>query len=241
MRVPRCGAAHSNPPSLLGVVALCQRRRPLPASSKPPSLLSVLPVDDGVEDLDGAANVHGHTHATHGARGTPHGEEEDRRSQSIRHRVVSQVLEMGIVVHSVIIGISLGASVHPSTIKPLVGALSFHQFFEGMGLGGCIVQAKFKVRAMAVMAVFFSLTTPAGIAAGIAISSRYDHNATTALIVEGLFNSASAGILIYMSLVDLLAADFMNPRMQSNGRLQLAAYVALLLGAGLMSLLAEWA
>jgi solute carrier family 39 (zinc transporter), member 1/2/3 len=40
----------------------------------------------------------------------------------------------------VIIGISLGASQDPSTIKPLVVALSFHQMFEGMGLGGCIVQ-----------------------------------------------------------------------------------------------------
>jgi zinc transporter 1/2/3 len=51
-----------------------------------------------------------------------------------------QVLELGILVHSVIIGVSLGTSVRPSTIRPLVGALSFHQFFEGIGLGGCIVQ-----------------------------------------------------------------------------------------------------
>lgn len=42
------------------------------------------------------------------------------------------------MVHSVIIGISLGASGNPKTIKPLVAALSFHQFFEGLGLGGCI-------------------------------------------------------------------------------------------------------
>lgn len=51
-----------------------------------------------------------------------------------------KVLELGIVVHSVIIGISLGASESPETIKPLLAALSFHQFFEGMGLGGCISQ-----------------------------------------------------------------------------------------------------
>jgi hypothetical protein len=53
---------------------------------------------------------------------------------------MTQVLELRILVHSVIIGVSLGASVRPSTIRPLVGALSFHQFFEGIGLGGCIVQ-----------------------------------------------------------------------------------------------------
>ena len=53
---------------------------------------------------------------------------------------ILKVLELGIVVHSVIIGISLGASESPKTIKPLVAALTFHQFFEGMGLGGCITQ-----------------------------------------------------------------------------------------------------
>jgi len=51
-----------------------------------------------------------------------------------------KVLELGIIVHSVIIGMSLGASESPSTIRPLVAALTFHQFFEGIGLGGCIVQ-----------------------------------------------------------------------------------------------------
>ena len=50
------------------------------------------------------------------------------------------MLELGIVVHSVVIGISLGASESPKTIKPLVAALTFHQFFEGMGLGSCIAQ-----------------------------------------------------------------------------------------------------
>ena len=40
--------------------------------------------------------------------------------------------------HSVIIGLSLGVSQSPCTIRPLVAALSFHQFFEGFALGGCI-------------------------------------------------------------------------------------------------------
>ncbi|URE31789.1 zinc transporter [Musa troglodytarum] len=192
---------------------------------------------------DHAGHVHVHTHATHGhahgsAAASP---EEASLSDKIRHRVISQVLELGILVHSVIIGISLGASETASTIRPLVAALSFHQFFEGIGLGGCIVQAKFRAKATVIMAVFFSLTAPIGISLGIAISSGYDETSSTVLIVQGIFNAASAGILIYMSLVDLLAADFKNPRMQSNGRLQLGAHLALLLGAGLMSLLARWA
>jgi len=91
------------------------------------------------------------------------------------------------------------------------------------------------------MGLFFALTTPVGIGIGIGISSVYDENSPTALIVEGVFNAASAGILIYMALVDLLAADFMSPRMQQSGRLRLGANVFLLLGAGLMSMVAKWA
>ncbi|KAE8695218.1 putative zinc transporter 12 [Hibiscus syriacus] len=82
-----------------------------------------------------------HTHATHGhAHGSVSMLQSSDSAQLLRHRVVSQVLELGIVVHSVIIGISLGASESPKTIRPLVAALTFHQFFEGMGLGGCISQ-----------------------------------------------------------------------------------------------------
>ncbi|CAJ1964746.1 unnamed protein product [Sphenostylis stenocarpa] len=185
-------------------------------------------------------HVHLHTHATHGHA---HGPllSDDQSSLLLRHRVISQVLELGIIVHSVIIGISLGASESPNTIKPLVAALTFHQFFEGMGLGSCISQANFKRVSVTMMGLFFALTTPVGIGIGIGITNVYDENSPTALIVEGVFNAASSGILIYMALVDLLATDFMNPRMQKSSRLRLGANISLLLGAGLMSLLAKWA
>lgn len=91
------------------------------------------------------------------------------------------------------------------------------------------------------MALFFSLTTPIEIAIEIGIANDYHENDQNSLIVEGIFNSASAGILIYMAIVDLLAADFMHPRMQGNGKLQLGANISLFLGAGLMSVLAIWA
>ncbi|KAK1420131.1 hypothetical protein QVD17_21480 [Tagetes erecta] len=181
--------------------------------------------------------VAAHTHATHGHA---HGSISSL-SQVDRYRIVSKVLELGIIVHSVIIGLSLGASENPKTIKPLVVALTFHQFFEGIGLGGCIFQAEFKSLVATVMGAFFSITTPFGIVIGILVTNTYEENSSTALIVEGVLNSASAGILIYMALVDLLSQDFMNPRMQKNKMLQLISNISLLLGAGLMSLLAKWA
>ncbi|KAF5742377.1 putative zinc/iron transporter [Tripterygium wilfordii] len=199
---------------------------------------------NGDEEMEGEheGHVHVHTHSTHGhAHGSALVSEDSESADHLRHRVVSQVLELGIVIHSVIIGISLGASGYAKTIKALVAALTFHQFFEGMGLGGCIAQAKFKSRGIAIMVLFFSVTTPIGIAIGIGISKTYNENSPTALIVEGTLNSASAGILIYMALVDLLAADFMNPRMQSNLKLLIGACISLLMGSGCMSILAKWA
>lgn len=101
-------------------------------------------------------------------------------------------------------------------------------------------QAKFKARTITTMVLFFSLTTPTGIAIGILISKRYNEYSPTALIVQGVLDSASAGILIYMALVDLLAADFMNPKLQTDFRVQLGANLSLLLGACCMSLMAKW-
>ncbi|MCD7458352.1 hypothetical protein HAX54_037986 [Datura stramonium] len=194
------------------------------------------------EEKEGG-HVHVHTHSTHGhAHGSVMLSSEGSETLDLsRRRVISQVLELGILVHSVIIGVSLGASESPETIKPLLAALTFHQLFEGMGLGGCISEARFKVKKTAIMAIFFSLTTPIGIAIGFGISTVYSETSPTALIVEGIFNSAAAGILIYMALVDLLAADFMSSRMQDSPKLLIGSNVFLLLGAGCMSLLAKWA
>ena len=104
-----------------------------------------------------------------------------------------------------------------------------------------MMQAKFKARSIVIMILFFCLTTPVGILIGFGISRVYNENSPTALVVEGSLNSVAAGILIYMALVDLLAADFMNPKVQSRGKLQLGINVSMLVGAGLMSMLAKWA
>ncbi|XP_051181522.1 zinc transporter 7 [Lolium perenne] len=185
---------------------------------------------------------HSHSHGhSHGHDLVQSQGREGEVSDHVRSVVVSQILEMGIVSHSVIIGLSLGVSRSPCTIRPLVAALSFHQFFEGFALGGCIAQAQFKNLSAALMASFFAITTPTGIAAGAGLASFYNANSPRALVVEGILDAVSAGILIYMALVDLIAADFLGGKMTGTSRQQLMAYVALFLGALSMSSLAIWA
>ncbi|RZC85179.1 hypothetical protein C5167_004064 [Papaver somniferum] len=67
------------------------------------------------------------------------------------------------------------------------------------------------------------------------LSKIYRENGPTALITVGLVNASSAGLLIYMALVDLLAADFMGPKLQGSIKLQIKSYIAVLLGAGEIS------
>ncbi|KAK4347469.1 hypothetical protein RND71_033808 [Anisodus tanguticus] len=186
----------------------------------------------------GHSHVHSHHH--HGSIMTKDGVDG---TKLLRYRVIAMVLELGIIVHSIVIGISLGASNNTCTIKGLVAALCFHQMFEGMGLGGCILQAsaEYKFLKKTIMAFFFAVTTPFGIALGIALSTTYEENSPRALITVGLLNASSAGLLIYMALVDLLAADFMGDKLQGSIKLQIKSYMAVLLGAGGMSLMAKWA
>nr|AYD60563.1 IRT1 [Sulla carnosa] len=179
---------------------------------------------------------HGHHHLHHGVK-----PENAESQQLLRYRVVAMVLELGIVVHSVVIGLSMGASNNTCSIRGLVAAMCFHQMFEGMGLGGCILQAEYNMLKKSIFVFLFSITTPLGIAIGMGMSTSYKENSPTALITVGLLNASSAGLLIYMALVDLLAADFMSPRLQGSIKLQLKAYLAVFLGAGGMSLMARWA
>ncbi|KAK7300913.1 hypothetical protein RJT34_11765 [Clitoria ternatea] len=162
----------------------------------------------------------------------------------LKQRLVSQVLEIGIIFHSVIIGVTMGMSQNVCTIRPLVAALAFHQIFEGMGLGGCVAQAGFNVGTIAYMCFMFAVTTPMGIILGMAIFSLtgFDDSSPNALIMEGLLGSISSGILIYMALVDLIAVDFFhNKLMNSNPSLKKSSFLALTLGSAAMSILALWA
>lgn len=91
------------------------------------------------------------------------------------------------------------------------------------------------------MSCFFALTTPLGVAIGAGIASYFNPYSPGALLTEGILDALSAGILVYMALVDLIAADFLSKKMRCNFRLQIICYCLLFLGAGSMSSLAIWA
>jgi len=150
------------------------------------------------------------------------------------------MLEFGISIHSVIIGVALG--VEKSEFVPLLIALVFHQLFEGIGLGCTLTEAnKKQLPLSAVLGIVFALTTPIGICIGIGIALS-GYSPTGALIAEGVLESFSAGVLIYSALVSLVSVAFGTEKFLKQKHYEKAiCFVSFYGGAGFMSLLAIWA
>ncbi|KAI4101727.1 MAG: hypothetical protein L6R37_004808 [Teloschistes peruensis] len=154
------------------------------------------------------------------------------------------ILEFGVVFHSIFVGLTL--AVAGDEFKTLYVVLVFHQTFEGLGLGSRLAITpwpKSKRWTPYVLGLAYSLSTPIAIAIGLGIRETWAPGSQTALIVNGVFDSISAGILIYTGLVELMAHEFMfSPTMRkANIRVVLSAFGLMCLGAGLMALLGKWA
>ncbi|KAL9107923.1 MAG: hypothetical protein Q9227_007245 [Pyrenula ochraceoflavens] len=154
------------------------------------------------------------------------------------------ILEFGIIFHSVFVGLTLAVS-GPEFITLFI-VLVFHQTFEGLGLGSRLAATPWPRSKRATpyfLGVAYAFSTPIAIAIGLGVRQSYPPNSATTLIVNGVFDSISAGILIYTGLVELMAHEFMFSTTMRRASLKvvLAAFGCMCLGAGLMALLGKWA
>ncbi|GEQ70839.1 hypothetical protein JCM33374_g4519 [Metschnikowia sp. JCM 33374] len=155
------------------------------------------------------------------------------------------VLEFGVLFHSVFVGLTLGVS--GDEFKTLYIVIVFHQFFEGLGLGSRIASTiwpRDKRWTPWVFASAFMLVTPVAIAAGLGVRQSYAADSNRALITNGVFDSISAGILVYTGLIELMAHEFLfSGEFKGPGgtKRMLQAYFTMCLGCGLMALLGKWA
>ncbi|KIW17809.1 hypothetical protein PV08_05004 [Exophiala spinifera] len=154
------------------------------------------------------------------------------------------ILEFGIIFHSVFIGLTL--AVAGSEFDTLFIVIIFHQMFEGLGLGSRLAVTpwpKDRKWTPYLLAVGYGLSTPLALGIGLGVRKTYPPESATTLIVNGVFDSISAGILIYTGLVELMAHEFMfSPSMRKASiKTVLSAFFTMCLGAGLMALLGKWA
>lgn len=168
-------------------------------------------------------------------------------AESIYQQILNcLVLEFGIVFHSVFVGLSLAIAGNEEFISLFI-AISFHQLLEGLGLGTRFATTpwpKHKAWVPWTLAAAYSVTTPTAIAIGLGVRRLYAPGLRQALIVTGIFDALCAGILIFNSLVELMAWDFMYSMEFKNdknmGRI-LLGFFCLTIGALAMSIIGKWA
>lgn len=146
------------------------------------------------------------------------------------------ILEFGVIFHSIFVGLTLAVA-GGEQFNTLYVVLVFHQTFEGLGLGSRLAVTpwnKTKKWTPYLLGMAYGFSTPIAMAVGLGLRETYTPGSATALIVNGCFDSVSAGILIYTGLVELMAHEFMFSPVMRKARLSvvLSAFGCMVLGAG---------
>jgi zinc transporter 1/2/3 len=179
-----------------------------------------------------------------------HAHETEVRPESLLQRVISAALmEFGVSVHSVLIGVAVGV-VPDDEVRILLIALSFHQFFEGLALGARLVDATYRGVLEAILALVFSLSASFGMAIGVGLMATkgINLNGSSYLLVTGIFDSVCCGILLYLGF-QLLLHDFASDLRRycdrrgvaHGGARRVAMFGGLWVGAGVLAFIGKYA
>ncbi|KAJ5675863.1 hypothetical protein N7462_008760, partial [Penicillium macrosclerotiorum] len=157
------------------------------------------------------------------------------------------LLEAGILFHSIFIGMALSVATGTSFVVLLI-AISFHQTFEGFALGSRIaslIPDLFSPSSAKpwLMSLAYGTTTPLGQAIGLGLHNLYDPASTTGLLMVGITNAISSGLLLFAGLVELLAEDFLSESSYETlkGRRRVEACISVACGAILMAFVGAFA
>jgi zinc transporter ZupT len=207
-------------------------------------------MDDDQQPMNGQANRSTQPHRRHrpqmSASHRPAGSEPINQNLQ-RQLLQCLLLEAGILFHSIFIGMALSVATGTSFVVLLI-AISFHQTFEGFALGSRIaslIPDLFHPDSMKpwLMCLAYGTTTPVGQAIGLVLHNLYDPASTTGLLMVGVTNAISSGLLLFAGLVELLAEDFLSESSYETlkGRRRVEACVSVACGALLMALVGAFA
>ena len=187
---------------------------------------------------------------------------ESNRSQNAHHRhhqhssteqnpqklfLQCLLLEAGILFHSIFIGMAVSVATGTEFIVLLI-AISFHQTFEGLALGSrisALIPALFEASSPKpwLMALAYGTTTPIGQAIGLWMHELYDPASMMGLLMVGITNAISSGLLLFAGLVQLLSEDFLSDRSYEvlKGKRRIEACISVACGAALMAIVGAFA
>ncbi|KAG8215728.1 zinc iron permease [Butyriboletus roseoflavus] len=176
----------------------------------------------GFEDVEYVTDTPEHDHFHQHSHVDGH---EDGVKVGKKRQIVGiLVLQLGIMIHSLVIGMTLSITSGPDFTTLLI-AVIFHQLFEGLSLGIRIAslpssqEPEFKYLNILkpTLASLFAITTPAGILLGMLVFN-HDDDMAHVLLTQGIMSAISAGMLTYAACVEMLAGDFvMDPILWRSG------------------------
>lgn len=174
--------------------------------------------------------------------GHSHGPSSDPTKPNTKFSVL--VMEAGIIFHSILIGLTLVVS-GDSFYRTLFAVIVFHQFFEGLALGARIAALPGTILSYkALMAGAFALITPIGMAIGLGVLHTFNGNEKSTLVALGTLDALSAGILVWVGVVDMWARDWViegGEMLNATLKKVMIGGLSLVTGLVLMGLLGKWA
>ncbi|OMJ08396.1 Zinc transporter 5 [Smittium culicis] len=182
-----------------------------------------------------------------------------------KNALSTYLLELCVAMHSITVGLTMGLTPKDETLVLCI-AVSFHQLFEGFAIGDRLsrlnenidqqiqppnnelqnfsstTSKKTSVKSMFLGALLYMFATPLGHAIGMALHSAFSYKSPSYLITLGVLEALSAGILVYVALVNLMAEEFSSFRFRNNSKaIQISSFIAMYFGAAVMALIGKWA
>ncbi|KAF6250335.1 ZIP zinc transporter-domain-containing protein [Scenedesmus sp. NREL 46B-D3] len=140
------------------------------------------------------------------------------------------LLACALCIHSMLEGVALGAQLTMESTQHIMLAIAAHKGLAAYALGASIVESKASTTKFWTVVAMFAAATPLGIAIGYATSTVGHGSAGSAM------SALASGTFLYVALNEVIPKELEHP----DGH-RVLKVGALLLGFGLMSLLALWA
>lgn len=183
-----------------------------------------------IEAVIAPAGEHGEAPFHCGFEGASH--EIRPWSHKAQRHPYSFILLLVLSVHSIIIGMALGAQRSLTSALAIFIAIMAHKGMAGFALGVSYRRTSVPLRRIAPVAVFFACMTPLGILASTAVDSLIPSGSRE--LFEAIFNSIGAGTFLYIATLDIIRTEFELPG--DNWQKWLLAVA----GFAIMAILAIW-
>ena len=162
----------------------------------------------------------------------PDGEHDDEQKtkEEIRLPVTTAFLvAIALVFHSVMEGLGLGTEDEIKSTIDLAIAIMVHKGMAAYALGACVIDSNVSVKMYWLIMGTFSLASPIGVLVGFAISEFSDS------LTSACFTALAAGTFLYVALMEIIPNE-----LKEKGN-KAAKLFVLIIGFGLMSIVAIWA